>query len=165
MDHMENTAYLLLPQSSPWEHACPQWCQPATTAYTCLLQICCLAANVVSLSVSRSLSSNGYTRYIAPTLWAFVPNSLQAYRHFFFSKGCACDVCDWSQLPSPWLISHGDYSPTAPTAPSLRLLVPSGSLIGCQSLQVYHHHLAFPIRVVGQNYLEWVGNIKMGLRD
>jgi hypothetical protein len=42
---------------------------------------------------------------------------------------------------SPWLGFHGDYSPTAPTAPSLRPLIPSDSLIRCQSVQVYHHHL------------------------
>jgi hypothetical protein len=34
-----------------------------TAAYTSLLRICCLAANVVSLFVWRSLSSNGSTRY------------------------------------------------------------------------------------------------------
>jgi hypothetical protein len=41
----------------------------------------------------------------------------------------------------PWLGNHGDFSPTSPAAPSLRPLVLSGSLIGCQSAQVYHHHL------------------------
>jgi hypothetical protein len=34
----------------------------------------------------------------------------------------------------------GGCSPTAPTAPSLRLLVPSSSLIRCEPVQVYHHH-------------------------
>jgi hypothetical protein len=29
----------------------------------------------------------------------FVTNSLQAYRHFFFSEGYACDVFDRSHLP------------------------------------------------------------------
>jgi hypothetical protein len=39
-----------------------------------------------------------------------------------------------------WFGSHSDYSQTAPTAPSLRPLIPSGSLIRCQSVQVYNHH-------------------------
>jgi hypothetical protein len=34
-----------------------------TAAYTCLLRLCCLAADVVSLFVSSSLPSNGSTRY------------------------------------------------------------------------------------------------------
>jgi hypothetical protein len=36
-----------------------------------------------------------------------------------FSEGCACDICDRPHLPSPWLGSCSDYSPTAPAAPSL----------------------------------------------
>jgi hypothetical protein len=46
---------------------------------------------------------------------------------------------------SSWLCLRGVYSLTASDAPSLRPLVPSGSLIGCQSVQFYHHHPAFPI--------------------
>jgi hypothetical protein len=69
----------------------------------------------------------------------FVPNSLQAYCHFFFPEGCACDICDRPHLPSPWIGSHGAYSPTAPDASSLRPLIPSGSLIRCKPVQVYHH--------------------------
>lgn len=34
--------------------------------------------------------------------------------HFFFCKDCACDICDRSCLPYPWISSHGDYSPTEP---------------------------------------------------
>jgi hypothetical protein len=63
------------------------------------------------------------------------------YCHFFFSEGCAHDVCDRSHLLSLWLISHSDYSPTAPAAPSLRGLITSGSLIRCKPVQVYYHHL------------------------
>jgi hypothetical protein len=37
---------------------------------------------------------------------------------------------------SLWLSLHGVYSPTAP---SLRPLIPSGSLIRCEAVQVYHH--------------------------
>jgi hypothetical protein len=99
----------------------------------------CLETALVYLLNSRSLHSNGSTRYIAPSLRLFVSNGLQAYRHFF-SEGCA-----WSHLPPCSSFFHGVYSPTAPAAPSLRPLVPSGSLIGCQSVQVYHRHPAFPI--------------------
>jgi hypothetical protein len=49
--------------------------------------------------ISQSLHSNGCTCYTAPSLRFFVPNGLQAYRHFFFSEGCVCDVCDRSHLP------------------------------------------------------------------
>jgi hypothetical protein len=77
-----------------------------------------------------SLLSNGSTCYIAPYLRPFVPNSLQVDRHFFSSKGSACDVCDWPCLPSPWLGFCSDYSPTAR---SLRPLILSSSLIRCQS--------------------------------
>jgi hypothetical protein len=56
-------------------------------------------------------------------------------------KAALLPVSAASSLLSPWLISQGDYSPTAPTAPSLRPYFPSGSLISCEPLQVYHHHL------------------------
>jgi hypothetical protein len=79
------------------------------------------------------------------TLRLFVPNGLQVYHNFFFSEGCACDACDWPRFPSLWLSSCGDYSPTAPAAPSSRPLIPSSSLIRCKPVQVYHHHLcSFP---------------------
>jgi hypothetical protein len=54
------------------------------------------------------------------------------YHHFFFFEGCACDICDQPRLPSPLLGFHDNYSATAPAAPSLRPLVPSGSLIRCE---------------------------------
>jgi hypothetical protein len=108
----------------------------------------CLA--VVFLLISRSLPSNGSTCHIDPSLRLFVPNDLQAYRYFFFSWGCACDVCDRPRLPSPWLGSRWDYSPTVPVAPCLRLFVLSGSLMRCQPNQVYHHHASFP-RAAGKS--------------
>jgi hypothetical protein len=102
---------------------------------------CCAWAHChMSLYVSRLLCSNGSTRYIAPSLRLFVLNSLPAYCHFFSSEGCTCDVCDWSCFPSVWHSSHRDYSPTAPTAPSLRPLILGGFLIRCQLVQVYCHH-------------------------
>jgi hypothetical protein len=99
-----------------------------------------LPSNCRCLIVSWSLPSNGSTCHIAPTLRLFVPNSLQAYRHFFFSEGCPCDVCDRPRFPFPWLGSHGDYSPTAPIAPFLKPFALSGSPIRCKLVQVYQHH-------------------------
>jgi hypothetical protein len=40
---------------------------------------------------------------------------------------------------SPWLVLHGVYSPTAPAAPSFRLLIPNCSLIRCEPVQLYHY--------------------------
>jgi hypothetical protein len=66
----------------------------------------------------------------------YLAMGIQAYQHFFFSESCTCNICDQPCLPSPWLSSHGDCSPTAP---SLRSLVLSGSLIKWKVVQVYHH--------------------------
>jgi hypothetical protein len=44
------------------------------------------------------------------------------------------------------------YSPTVPAAPSLRLLIPSGFLIGCHLIQVYKHHSDFPVGVGKTTY-------------
>jgi hypothetical protein len=57
------TPFIVVLQSYPWERVCLRRCYPVTVAYTCLLRICCLAANDVSLFVSRSLPSNRSTRY------------------------------------------------------------------------------------------------------
>jgi hypothetical protein len=98
---------------------------------------CCVTSprtwQVPLFCVYEPLPNNRSTCYIAPSL------RLQAYRHFFFPEGCACDVCDWPRIPSSWLGSHDDYSPTAPTAPSLRPLISSSSLIRCKLFQAYHH--------------------------
>jgi hypothetical protein len=107
---------------------------------------------------------------------------LRAYPHFF-SEGCAYDVCDCSRLPSPWLGSHGDYYPTAPTAPSLRPLVRSGSLIRHELVQVYDHqpwsrvplhpvcvyHIVFPGDYIVQALpwaleLQWFAFVQVGDR-
>jgi hypothetical protein len=77
---------------------------------------------LVYLLISCSLPNNGSTRYIAPSLRLF--DSLQVYRHFFFSEGCA-----WSHLP-PCDSVFTTITPKAPTTPSLLPLVPSGSSIG-----------------------------------
>jgi hypothetical protein len=76
------------------------------------------------------LPRNGSTHYTAP--------SLQAYHPFFFSEGHACDACDQCHLSPLWLSSPGDYTLTAPPVSSLRL-IPSGSMIRCELVQVYHH--------------------------
>jgi hypothetical protein len=95
------------------------------------------------------LPSNAYTRHIPPSFRLFVPNGLQAYRNFLFFQGCACDVCDRSHLPSRGSAFRDVTAPAAPSSPRL----PSGSLIRCQSVQVYHHHPVYPIS--GVNYLKW----------
>jgi hypothetical protein len=82
------------------------------------------------LLMLQSLTNNGSTCHIVCC-------------HFSFPEGFACDVCDRSCFPSPWLSSHGDYSPTAPVVHSLRQLIPSSSLMRCQVVQVYHHHPYF----------------------
>jgi hypothetical protein len=103
-----------------------------------------LPSNGLCLVVfSWSLPSNGSTCHIFPSFRLLVLNSPQVYCYFFFSKGCACDICVWPHLPFLWLGRCGDYCPTTPTAPSLRLLVASGSLIRCEPVQVYHHHHFF----------------------
>jgi hypothetical protein len=57
------TPFIVVLQSFVWEQVCLRRRYSVTTAYTCLLRISCLAADVVSLFVFRSLPSNGSTRY------------------------------------------------------------------------------------------------------
>jgi hypothetical protein len=59
----ENTALLLLLKWFPWERICLRRRYPVTAAYISLLKICCLAASFISLFISRSIPSNGSTRY------------------------------------------------------------------------------------------------------
>jgi hypothetical protein len=77
------------------------YCCSPTTA---LLRICCLVKGtclpssypetaLLYLLISWLLHSNGSTCYIAPFLRLFILNGLEAYHHFFFSKGCA-----WAHL-------------------------------------------------------------------
>jgi hypothetical protein len=73
------------------------------------------------LPSNRHCLQSGSTFYIASSLRLFVLNSLQVYCHFFFSESFACDICDRPHLPSPWLSSHGHFSPSAFTAPFLTL--------------------------------------------
>jgi hypothetical protein len=87
-----------------------------------LLRTCCLATDIVSFFVSRSLPSNGSTHYITPPLRVAVPNSLR----------------DRPLLPSPWFGSPHSYSPTVPVPSPIRPLVPSSCLIRCEPVQVYH---------------------------
>jgi hypothetical protein len=55
--------FLVILQSFSLELVYLRRSYPVTAAYTCLLKICCLAANVALFFVSRSLPSNGSTRY------------------------------------------------------------------------------------------------------
>jgi hypothetical protein len=81
----------------------------------------------------------------ATSLRLFVPNKLQAYRHFFFSKDGACSICDRSHFPTRGSAFRGVHSPIVPAALSLRQHVPVGFLIRCQSVQDFYHHPASPI--------------------
>jgi hypothetical protein len=92
----------------------------------------------------------------------FVQSGLLAYDYFFFSECCDFDVCDHLSLPYTWLISYNSYSPIAPTAPSLRPFVPSGSLIRCEPAQVckFYHRSKVPLDPVYHviypgDYLVW----------
>jgi hypothetical protein len=78
------------------------------------------------LLFTKSLLSNRSIRNIAPSL---------TYRHFFFSKGCACDICDRFRLLLRGSAFRSVYSPTTLAASSLR------PLVSCRLVQVYHHHL------------------------
>jgi hypothetical protein len=81
---------------------------PSSIVEDACLQLRCLVIDVVFFLriflygnvFINPLPSNGCTCNIAPSLRLFVPNSLQAYRHFFYSEGCACNVCVRSHLPS-----------------------------------------------------------------
>jgi hypothetical protein len=129
---------------------------------------CYWVTAVVYLLTSRSLPSNESTCHIALSLEILIQNSLQACHHYFFSEGYTCDVCDRPSLSSPWLGSHGDYSSTAP---SLKPLVPRGSLKSCELVKVYHHYPRYRVRldpvwhiIYGGDYLIWAlpGKIELG---
>jgi hypothetical protein len=53
----------ILLQLFPWECVLFAEVLPTTAACTCLLKLCCLEADVVSLPASRPLPSNGSTHY------------------------------------------------------------------------------------------------------
>jgi hypothetical protein len=118
MDRAENIAPHCYSSVFPWEYVCLRSSSSCIFAYRAVV-------------AQQQL-------YM---LHCFLTNSLQAYHQFFFS--CASDACGRSRFRSPWLISHSDYSPTIPAAPSSRLLILSGSLIKCQSVQMYYHHPFF----------------------
>jgi hypothetical protein len=74
----------------------------------------CRKMFIESLPSNERLVSLRYSGFqaschIAPSLRLFIPNGLQAHCHFFLSKGCACNVGDWSHLPPhgsafPWCL-------------------------------------------------------------
>jgi hypothetical protein len=88
--------------------------------------------HVPLLRVYGPLPGNGSTCYISPSTYRCTTLSS-------FPEVCACDICNQYHLPSLWFVSHSDRSPIAPTAPALRPLIPSSSLIRCKPVQVYHH--------------------------
>jgi hypothetical protein len=67
----EHTVHCYTPIVSV-EHLCLRRRYAVRAAYTFLLSICCLAADVVSLFASKSLPSNGTTRY--KCICSFTPN-------------------------------------------------------------------------------------------
>lgn len=103
-----------------------------------------------SVAVHRLRPSKGWLLWLhnscsewichtAPFLRLLIQSNLQVNLPFFFSEGMYL----WHQpcFPSMWLSFHSDYFTTAPRAPSLMLLISSGSLISCELVQVYHHNL------------------------
>jgi hypothetical protein len=65
----EKTALPLWLQLFPWEHVCLRRHYSVMAAHTCLLRICCLAVDVVSLFGLRSLPSNESTHYSYYVYW------------------------------------------------------------------------------------------------
>jgi hypothetical protein len=61
-DSVENTVHCCTPYF-PWERVCWRRRYPVTANYTCLLRICCLAVNVVSLFASWWLPNNDSIRF------------------------------------------------------------------------------------------------------
>jgi hypothetical protein len=54
-------------------------------------------------------------------------------------------AASWFHLPSRGSVFPCCLLCNRPATPSLRLRIPSGSLIRCQSVHIYHHHPVFPI--------------------
>jgi hypothetical protein len=82
-DRVENTVHCCTPINSR-ECVCLWRRYLVTAAHSCLLRICPLAADVVSLFVSRSLPSNGSIRYSIFSNPSFI---------FFPSFRLACIFC------------------------------------------------------------------------
>jgi hypothetical protein len=73
LGNTENTAFdrssVVALDLMPWEQVCLRRCYSAKGVYICLLGICCLAADVVALFVSRSICSNGSHTAIYVHIW------------------------------------------------------------------------------------------------
>jgi hypothetical protein len=74
------------------------------------------------------MASSGFTCHTAPSLRLFVSNSLTVYHRSLLSELPARDVTSLGCSGFPPFF-RGVRSPTTTTAPSLRALVPSGTLI------------------------------------
>jgi hypothetical protein len=79
----------------------------------------------------------GQIRHSTPSLRLFVPNSLRVHHFSFLLRFLI--VTSLSLIVSgffSFFLLYDVHSPTTTTAPSLRALVPSGTLIRFQSVQV-----------------------------
>jgi hypothetical protein len=74
-----------------------------------------------------------------PSRW----ESLQAYSISSPMAALVMSVFSLTFLPRGWVLTM--ITQTVPASPILRLFVSSGSLLRCDSVQVYHHHVSFPI--------------------
>lgn len=72
----------------------------------------------------------------------YVLKTIHSYHFSTFLRAVA--VISLNFLPIyPWLSSNGNYSLTIPTAPSLKPIILTSSLIRCEPVQVGHHHPLF----------------------
>jgi hypothetical protein len=128
-------------------------CSLTVAAETCLPSRCIATAATRTIGITASNSSSVVARWFVAVGTPFVCGRylvtglhatvlLPTGVPLFLLFGGLCLWRLWLVSPSsPWLISHCDYSPTAPAAPFLRRLLPSCSLIRCQSVRVFHHRL------------------------
>jgi hypothetical protein len=94
----------------------------AATTYKRLLHNC--------LFRGRCTASGEYVMSLHQIAYSRTANSS-------FPEGYVFRSCNRSRLPSTWLGSHGDYSQIALASPSLRPIVPSGSQLKYQVVQMY----------------------------
>jgi hypothetical protein len=101
-----------------------------------LINDCLPGIFLLENSFTKSLPSNGCTCNVALSLSLFVPNSLAVYRLSFSQRFLLAT----SPVPRLFRFFCGVWSSTDTTAPSLRALFWSNSLVSCAPFQVYYHH-------------------------